>query len=149
LLPKAVDLPDSESRVVDPSAQAAPLTITTPETLPEGIAGHPYALALAATGGRSPLRWSVDGALPEGLVFDPSRAQLRGTPRAGTPKPVELTLRVSDGRDRVEQVSRLLVYESDRPLTIPSKWKPGIPPIPWRAWMEQGVGFLILWLVHL
>ena len=36
-----------------------------------------------------------------------------------------------------------------RPLTTPSRWKPGLPPIPWRAWMEQGFGFLVLLLVHL
>ena len=31
----------------------------------------------------------------------------------------------------------------------PAWWKPGLPPVPWRAWLDQGVGFLVLWLVHL
>src|SRR3954467_6336427 len=59
LLPKAIDRPGP----ADPSdAPAAPLAVATPETLPEAIAGRPYAVALAATGGRgTPLRWSVDG----------------------------------------------------------------------------------------
>jgi hypothetical protein len=62
---------------------------------------------------------------------------------------VTLALRVSDGHDRATQAARLVVYQSDRPLSMPSKWKPSLPPIPWQSWMEQGFGFLVLWLVHL
>jgi len=47
------------------------------------------------------------------------------------------------------RTARLLVYEPDGPLTVPSRWTPGLPPIPWRAWLEQGFGFLILLLVHM
>ena len=28
-------------------------------------------------------------------------------------------------------------------------WKRLVNGVPWRAWLEQGVGFLVLWLVHL
>jgi hypothetical protein len=151
LLPKAVDLPGSESKTgaSESERSSEPLAIATPEVLPEGIAGRPYAVALAATGGSGPLRWAVDGTLPEGLVFDASLAQIRGTPRSGTPVPAALVLRVSDGHDRTSQGARLVVYQSDQPLAMPSKWKPRIPPIPWRAWLDQGFGFLMLWLVHL
>lgn len=148
LLPKAIDLPDgapfSTSR-----DESAPLAIATPGTLPEAIAGHPYVVALAATGGRGPLHWAVDGHLPDGLSLDPESGRLHGTPRVGTARPAELVLRVSDGEERTSQASRLVVYQSDRPLTTPSWWKPGLPPVPWRAWLEQGIGFLLLWLVHL
>ena len=41
-----------------------------------------------------------------------------------------------------------MVYQPDRPLTVPSKWKPALPPIPWREWLDQGFGFLVLALVH-
>lgn len=148
LIPKAVDLPQSAPRS-EGSETPAPLAIATPETLPEAIVGHPYLLALAATGGRGPLTWSIDGKLPEGLEFDPASARLQGTPLKGTPSPVALTLRVRDGSDRASQPVRLVVYQSDAPLTTPAWWKPGVPPIPWRAWLEQGFGFLLLWLVHL
>jgi Putative Ig domain len=146
LLPKAIDAPGLMSPDED---EREPLTIQTPEVLPEAIAGHPYVVALAATGGRGPLRWAVDGPIPAGLDFDPATAQLRGTPKAGTPKPVSLVLRVGDGFDRAMKTAELVVYESDRPLTTPSRWKPGLPPIPWRAWLEQGFGFLILALIHI
>src|SRR3954449_4826340 len=57
LIPKAVDLPSPGKSDSDESTE---LAITTPEALPEAIAGRPYTLALAASGGRrGPLRWSV------------------------------------------------------------------------------------------
>ncbi|MEJ7637693.1 MAG: Ig domain-containing protein, partial [Singulisphaera sp.] len=147
LIPKAVDLPAGEER--GPKPDARPLAIATPETLPEAIAGHPYVVALAATGGSRAPRWSVDGPLPAGLSFDPSSGQIRGTPRSGTAKPAALVLRVGDGDEQVSRPARLVVYQSDKPLTTPAWWKPGIPPVPWRAWLEHGFGFLVLWLVSL
>ena len=77
------------------------------------------------------------------------RPRSTGTPKAGTPEPAALVLRVSDGHDRTSLGARLVVYQSDQPLTMPSKWKPRMPPIPWSAWLDQGFGFLMLWLVHL
>jgi hypothetical protein len=147
LLPKAIDLPAPDAK--PSAAEPSRLEIVTPETLPEAIAGRPYTVALAAQGARGALRWAVDGKLPEGLTFDPERAQIRGTPKAGTPEPAQLVVRVSDGASRASQAARLVVYASDRPLALPSKWKPSLPPIPWQAWLEQGFGFLVLWLVHL
>src|SRR4051812_11906036 len=118
LIPKAVDLPASGK---DEGAVDAPvLTITTPETLPEAIAGRPYALALAADGGQGPRKWSVSGTLPEGLSLDPATGLLCGTPRAGTSKPAELVVRVSDGLTQATQATRLVVYQSDKPLTTPA-----------------------------
>jgi hypothetical protein len=146
LLPKAID--SSLSDQAETKHDVAPLAIATPEMLPEAIAGRPYAVALAATGGAGPLHWSVDGPIPSGLAFDAASGQFRGTPREGTTRPAQLVLRVSDGSRRAAQPARLIVYEADRPLTTPSSWKPGLPPIPWRAWLEQGFGFLMLWLIH-
>jgi Putative Ig domain len=146
LIPKAVDLPSPGKS--DPT-EPPDLAVTTPESLPEAIAGRPYVLALAATGGRGPLRWSVSGELPEGLTLAPETGRLQGTPAKGTPKPAELVLRVSDGESQATRPTALLVYQSNQPLTTPAWWKPGLPPVPWRAWLEQGFGFLVLWLVHL
>lgn len=144
LIPKT-DQPRPELRNRE---AAVPLAITTPSDLPEAIAGRPYNIALAAVGGQGALRWALDGPLPKGLSFDPKSATIRGTPSAGTPRPVELVLRVSDGSDRDARAARLTVYQPDSPLTLPSRWAPGLPPIPWRAWLEQGFGFLVLLLVH-
>jgi len=147
LLPKAVDLPLADPEAGSP--EKAKLAIVTPETLPEAIAGRPYTLALAAQGGHGPLKWAIEGKIPEGLTFDPELAQIRGTPKAGTPEPRALVLRVSDETSQVSQGTQLVVYQSDQPLSLPSKWMPSLPPIPWHAWLEQGFGFLVLWLIHL
>jgi hypothetical protein len=146
LLPKAMDQPASQAR--KENAEAGPLEVVTPERLPEAIAGRPYALALAAKGGHGPLRWAVDGPLPKGLAFDSDSGQIQGTPKAGTPTPAALVLRVSDGSERATRATELVVYQSDQPLSVPSRWEPGLPPIPWQAWLQQGFGFLILLLVH-
>jgi hypothetical protein len=149
LLPKAVDLPSSDrSRPEGAEADAPELTITTPETLPEAIAGRPYVLALASTGGRGPTHWSVAGPLPEGLTFDADSGLIKGTPEKGTPKPVELVLRAGDGQSQATRATSLVVYQSDKPLSTPAWWKPAVPPVPWRAWLDHGFGFLVLWLVH-
>ena len=152
LLPKAVDLSSGGDNARD-SAQAlartVPLSITTPDVLPDAIAGRPYAIALAAVGGRGPLHWNIEGALPAGLTFDAASGVLQGTPAKGTPQPLPLSIRVSDGDSIATGSTRLVVYQSDKPLFTPAWWKPGLPPVPWRAWLDQGVGFLVLWLIHL
>lgn len=147
LIPKAVDHQAADSGSEAP--KAPPVKLSTPVMLPEAIAGHPYHLALAASGGQVPLRWRLDGELPDGLQFDAEAGILQGTPAQGTAKPLELGLRVSDGVTSDSQVFQLLIYESDKPLTTPSSWLPGIPPIPWRSWAEHGYGFVVLGLVHL
>ncbi|WP_165221291.1 Ig domain-containing protein [Aquisphaera insulae] len=150
LLPKAADLvPPGAKGEANGDGERPPLAISTPETLPEAIAGRPYTVALAATGGRGPLRWSVDGELPDGLAFDAASGVLQGTPAKGTPQPLTLAIRVSAGDEVATRAARLLVFQSDRPLSTPAWWKPGIPPIPWREWLDHGIGFLVLWLVHL
>jgi len=146
LLPKAVDLPSSGN---PEGPEAPPLAITTPETLPEAIAGHPYTLALAATGAKGPMKWSTSQPLPEGLSLDEETGVLKGTPAKGTPKPAEFVVRVSDGTTQDAGALKLTIYQSDKPLSTPVWWKPGIPPIPWQAWLEQGFGFLVLMLVHM
>ena len=146
LIPKSVDQAASSDAE---AAKQAPIKIATPSDLPEAIAGRPYHLALATTGGTGPLRWMLEGELPTGLAFDSETGTVEGTPTQGTPSPIALNFWVSDTTSSDKQVLNLLVYESDKPLTTPSSWKPGIPPIPWREWLNQGVGFLLIWLVHL
>lgn len=149
LIPKAIDLPREAAAGDAEAAVDRPLEIATPGDLPEAIAGRPYRLALAAHGATGPPRWSIDGALPDGLEFEPDTGQIRGVPRKGTPEPLTLAIRVRDGDRRASGQVRLVVFESDRPLGVPSKWLPTLPAIPWRSWLDQGFGFLVLLLVHL
>jgi len=60
---------------------AAPVITTT--SLPNGTRATAYSNALAATGGKSPLAWSLQaGALPTGLSLNGSTGVISGTPSA-------------------------------------------------------------------
>jgi flagellar biogenesis protein FliO len=153
LLPKAVDvaqLEKSSTSDAKSSEKPVPLQIRTPATLPDAIAGRPYLVALAATGGRGPLHWSTPGEMPEWLALDESNGRIGGTPPRQTDKPLPLLFQVSDGNTVASQPHQLVVLPSQAPVTIAEtlrrlRW----PSLPSRAWLEQGVGFLVLWLIHL
>jgi hypothetical protein len=49
-------------------------------TLPRGTVGTPYSATLVAAGGTAPLTWSISGALPSGLTFNPKTGVISGTP---------------------------------------------------------------------
>jgi hypothetical protein len=149
LLPKAVDLEkrDGAQRASAPADGLPPLEIATPSRLPEAVAGRPYLLALAATGGRGPLSWSTQGTLPDWLALDAASGRLAGTPSRPTETPMNLQIQVSDGTETATQVADLLVLPHQAPAE--ASWKSRLAAVPWRTWLEQGFGFLVLWLVHL
>jgi hypothetical protein len=151
LLPKAVDIEQANPNVSSEVASTplAPLKIETPATLPDAVATHPYTLALAATGGRSPHHWSSVSPLPEWLSLDPDSGRLTGTPPVDTPKPLSIEVEVTDGLTATNQTTKLLVLPSPVTASILTSWKPRWSAVPWRLWLEQGIGFLLLWLIHL
>lgn len=150
LLPKAVDVELAEKNRPDSATPGGqPLKIATPTRLPEAIAGRSYLVALAATGGRGPLHWTAEGTLPEWLSLDESSGRLTGTPPKETDEPLALAFEVSDGTATDSQPSQLLVLPFQAPSTGANWLKRHLNVVPWRAWLEQGIGFLVLWLVHL
>jgi hypothetical protein len=151
LLPKAVDSDATGRDAAQAGASGAgePLQIATPGTLPDAVAGRPYLIALAATGGRGRPHWAVDGALPEWLKLEESTGRIEGTPPKEIEQPLSFRIRAGDGNDVVSQEVRLAVLPWQTPADALSWWKPRWPAVAWRAWLEQGVGFLVLWLVHL
>ena len=120
---------------------AAPLAITTPEALPEAIAGRPYARGPGGHGGRGHFAGRWTGRFPDGLTFDPAHGPApAGRPGRGRPSRSTLVLRVSDGDDdRHAGSTRLVVYQTDRPLTTPAWWKPGTPAGPLARLARSGV----------
>lgn len=152
LLPK-VD-PDHRDRdVASPGASGGggPLKIATPGTLPDAVAGRPYVVVLAATGGHGDPRWHVQGKLPDGLALDEATGRIAGTPPRSTDEPMAFRVSADDGSDVASQAIQLAVLPSLSPPNAGAWWKPRWPAIAvaWRSWLEQGVGFLVLWLVHL
>jgi hypothetical protein len=151
LLPKAVDLGQPESPQADKSrvSEVVPLQITTPTTLPDAIAGRPYLVALAATGGRATPRWSAAAPLPGWLHLDEASGQLSGTPSQDREEPLVLAFLVTDGESSASQSSRLVVLPRQPAAGARAWWQRQLAGVPWRSWLEQGVGFLVIWLVHL
>jgi hypothetical protein len=149
LLPKAVDLDDRKNTSTQSASQKGrgPLKISTPPRLPEAVAGRLYLVALAATGGGGPPEWSAEGGIPNWLSLDRESGRIAGTPPAETKEPLEFGIRVTDGTETDSLVVQLAVlpYQSE-PVRA---WKQLVSGVPWRTWLEQGVGFLVLWLVHL
>lgn len=146
LLPKAVDLaPSRDQAQTDPPP--ATLAITTPEDLPEAIAGRPYQVALAVEGAAGPVSWSIDGPLPDGLTLDPETGRIAGVANRGTAEPAALHLVARQGGQAADAQVRLVVWEAREGLTLPSKWAPKVPSIPWKSWLDQGFGFLVIILV--
>jgi hypothetical protein len=151
LLPKVdPDRPDREAKAPGSSAGGT-LRIATPGALPDAVAGRPYLVALAATGGHGTPRWRVEGKLPEGLTLDEATGRIAGTPPKPTEAPLAFRVSADDGTDVASQPIQLAVLPSLSPPMPGQWWKPRWPAIAvaWRSWLEQGVGFLVLWLVHL
>lgn len=143
LLPKAVDLAPASSPAGAESSDAV-LAIATPEELPEAIAGRPYQLALAVEGANGPVTWSIDGPLPKGLTLDNESGRITGVAEKGTPEPVALHVVARQGGRSADAQVRLVVWEAREGLTLPSKWAPKLPSIPWKSWLDQGFGFLVV-----
>jgi hypothetical protein len=150
LLPKAVDLGQHEDKI--PTARARggedTLRITTPAKLPDAIAGRPYQLALAAVGGHGPLHWSASGQLPEWLSLDEATGRIAGTPPRSTASPLPLAIQVGDEVDKAALMLQLAVLPFQDSASAPW-WPSRALSVSWRSWLEHGVGFLLLWLVHL
>jgi Putative Ig domain len=152
LLPKVDPGRDGREAQAAGAVAGGPLKIATPGTLPDAVAGRPYVVALAATGGHGAPRWRVEGKLPDGLSLDEATGRIAGTPPKSTDEPTSFRVSADDGADVVSQAIQLGVLPSlSPPNAIGAWWKPRWPAIAvaWRSWLEQGVGFLVLWLVHL
>jgi hypothetical protein len=72
-------MPQTATQTFSLTAEGA-LTITTTSPLPDAIAGKPYSVQLAASGGVSPYTWgATGGSLPAGISLS-SSGMLSGTP---------------------------------------------------------------------
>jgi hypothetical protein len=152
LLPKGADFEQSgeKSAETDPDRRPGPLEIVTPATLPDAVAGRPYLVALAAVRARGQLQWSAEGSLPGWLTLDEASGQICGTPTVHDERPREILFQVTDGTQIASRTTHLLVLPSSAPAPAVTWWKPRwAVVVPWGAWLQQGVGFLVLWVVHL
>lgn len=71
------------------------INITT-NSLPSGLLGVAYSQTLGVTGGAAPLTWRLaSGAFPQGLILDPAKGVISGTP-AGQLGLSTFTIQVTD-----------------------------------------------------
>ena len=88
--------------------KALTLTVLTfalqinPSGLPNGQVGTAYQGSVSGTGGVTPYRWSVTGALPAGLSLNSSSGAVMGTPtQAGTSS---FTIQLTDAAQQTAQM---------------------------------------------
>ena len=139
-----------EHRRRNPASQKGrgPLKISTPPRLPEAIAGP--AVPRGARGDRRQRAAGMVGrggtarlAQPGSRVRPDRRYAARARPRSRSNSRSGSVTAATPTRSRFELV--VLPYQSESVRV----WKRLVNGVPWRAWLEQGVGFLVLWLVHL
>lgn len=96
----------------------APPAITTTGPLAEAWQDVPYSVTLAATGGKSPLAWSIsDGALPQGLSLSET-GEITGTPAAREETSFSVT--ITDANGRTDEASFALTVHP-RPAVVTSE----------------------------
>lgn len=111
-----------------PSTCYPPLSLAT-SSLPNGAAGAPYSVTLAANGGQPPYSWSLgQSQLPQGFSLD-SSGNLTGTPSAaGT---YTFNVVISDSlKDNVTGALTLSVAANGVPVTPPTNPDPPSNPAP-------------------
>jgi putative Ig domain-containing protein len=107
-----------------------PRTVVT-TALPIAQAGVAYSAKLSAIGGQPPYKWTVSGALPDGLQLEAQTGQLSGVPQVvGTgsgarisPQPVgpnsrSVTISVSDSAYPASTATRSVTIVVDGRATI-------------------------------
>ena len=84
---------------ISENAAAAP-SITT-SSLPDGKVGEAYSQTLTANG-TTPIKWSISGALPDGLSLNKDTGKISGTPTADGTAKFTVTAENSAGSDTKE-----------------------------------------------
>ncbi len=84
---------------ISENAAAAP-SITT-SSLPDGKVGEAYSQTLTANG-TTPIKWSISGALPDGLTLDETTGKISGTPTAAGSSTFTVKATNSAGSDTKE-----------------------------------------------
>src|ERR1700733_2941311 len=122
----------SSSTDVTPTATALSISTTA---LPGGQVGSAYSAALAASGGVSPLSWSIaSGTMPAGLSLSATTGVISGTPTAALTT-ASLTIVVQDSGSPLQmKATTLALTIAPAPLSIATTSLPtGMTGAPYSA----------------
>ncbi len=92
--------------------------------LPKAKAGHYYEARInAANGGNAPYTYSLNGPLPEGLLFDPQSLMISGMPDGAGNFAFKISVKDSTiNGDPVEQTFKLIIEKPDAPKAADAKF---------------------------
>lgn len=124
---------------LDLTLDIQPYDLAVKAMKPEGAYGQPLDIALAASGGKEPYFWSIEGKLPSGLSLSPSGA-IQGTPATAGKFP--LVLKVTDANrlsattnatititvDPLKLSAEPIDATAGLPLVLPLQIEGGVPP---------------------
>ena len=102
---------------ISENAAAAP-SITT-SSLPDGKVGEAYSQTLTANG-TTPIKWSISGALPDGLTLDETTGKISGTPTAAETASFTVKAANSAGSD-TKELSITITKDAPTEFTISVK----------------------------
>lgn len=84
--------------IVIPVIPVCPFILVNPPTLPDGVIGTPYNQTITASGGNEPYTFAVTaGALPPGLILNPTSGIISGTPTTAGQFDFTITATDADG----------------------------------------------------
>jgi hypothetical protein len=96
---------------------ASPIVITT-TTLPNTKPGSPYTAILAATGGTTPITWTVTtGALPAGLTLNSTTGVISGVATATASVAVSFTVTATDAVGSTKSAPLTITVTNDVAIT--------------------------------
>ncbi len=117
--------------------EPGPLTIST-EPLPDGRVGEAYDATLLGMGGVPPYVWSLDAALPEGLLLDPGSGRIHGRPRV--PGRVEVRVTLVDSRGVTTSAAVPLDIAPRAPEIVTRSLPDGLTLVPYTTRLEARFG---------
>lgn len=88
-----------------------------PSSLPDGILGKSYNGRVAVTGGSSPVKWSVNGNLPERLVLDNKTGIISGMPVV--PGSYNFTVMIKDANGATDSADYQIAITEPNDVTPP------------------------------
>ncbi|WP_395026237.1 IPTL-CTERM sorting domain-containing protein [Comamonas odontotermitis] len=122
----------AHERSVDLTILVDPRDLSIPvesQVLPPGQVGKAYSAHIAVTGGTAPYTFSLEGALPEGLILNPATGAITGTPAKAQTSTFSVTVSGSAAPSPAS-VTKAAANSLTQSFTITIAAEPAVSPTP-------------------